>query len=79
MPKNWRAAWRRPKGHRGASGAGNRLGRYVISDSQGRSSYNFFGIKADERWAGSRVEVPTQEFRGGAMLKKRPLSLLCKP
>jgi flagellar protein FlgJ len=45
-------------------------GRYVISDSQGRSSFNFFGIKADERWDGSRVEVPTQEFRDGAMLKE---------
>lgn len=45
-------------------------GRYVISDDQGRSSFNFFGIKADARWDGASVAVPTQEFHDGAMRKE---------
>lgn len=46
-------------------------GRYMISDEQGRNSYNFFGIKADSRWQGEKVEVMTHEFRGGVPLKER--------
>ena len=46
-------------------------GRSVIHDSRGRSSYNLFGIKADSRWSGARMEVPTLEFVDGVMIKTR--------
>lgn len=46
-------------------------GKYMISDQQGNSSFNFFGIKADSRWAGERVQVTTHEFRDGQMLKEK--------
>lgn len=38
-------------------------GKKVISDTQGRSSYNLFGIKADSRWSGDAVNVSTLEYR----------------
>ena len=40
-------------------------GRHVIHDSSGRSSHNLFNIKADSRWQGSAVRVPTVEYSGG--------------
>ena len=46
-------------------------GKFMITDDQGRNSFNFFGIKADQRWAGERVEVMTHEFRQGIALKER--------
>ena len=46
-------------------------GKYVISDEQGRSSFNFFGIKADQRWSGEAVTVTTHEYRGGVALKEQ--------
>lgn len=45
-------------------------GKYMIRDKQGNNSFNFFGIKADSRWNGGRVQVQTHEFRDGAMLKE---------
>ena len=46
-------------------------GRAVIHDGEGRSSYNLFGIKADSRWEGARMEVPTLEYVDGVMVKTR--------
>lgn len=46
-------------------------GKYMISDDQGRNSFNFFGIKADARWPGERVEVQTHEYRDGVAMKER--------
>lgn len=46
-------------------------GKYVITDDQGRNSYNFFGIKADSRWQGSSVEVATHEYRSGVKVQEQ--------
>ena len=46
-------------------------GRSVIHDGSGHSSNNFFGIKADRRWQGPRVEVPTLEYQDGVLTKMR--------
>ncbi|MCD8522540.1 MAG: flagellar assembly peptidoglycan hydrolase FlgJ [Saccharospirillaceae bacterium] len=46
-------------------------GKYMITDEQGRNSFNFFGIKADKRWQGDKVEVITHEFRDGQSVKER--------
>lgn len=46
-------------------------GKYVITDDQGISSYNLFGIKADERWQGSSVEVITHEYRDGVRVNEK--------
>ncbi len=46
-------------------------GKYMISDDQGRNSFNFFGIKADSRWQGERVDVITHEYRDGLAVKER--------
>lgn len=46
-------------------------GRHVMRHGDGRSSHNLFGIKADRRWQGDRVEVETLEYRDGVPLKTR--------
>ena len=46
-------------------------GKYMISDDQGHNSFNFFGIKADKRWQGNKVEVVTHEYRDGLAVKER--------
>lgn len=40
-------------------------GRQVIRHPDGRSSHNFFGIKAGAAWSGDTVSVPTTEFIDG--------------
>jgi peptidoglycan hydrolase FlgJ len=40
-------------------------GRHVMRHPDGRSSHNYFGVKADSRWAGEAVHVPTTEFIDG--------------
>jgi len=39
-------------------------GKRLIRDADGVSGNNLFGIKADRRWGGERVAVPTLEYRG---------------
>jgi peptidoglycan hydrolase FlgJ len=46
-------------------------GRHVMQQGRGESSHNLFGIKADSRWQGDRVEVSTLEYRDGVALKTR--------
>ncbi len=46
-------------------------GRHVMQQGFGRSSHNLFGIKADSRWQGDRVQVSTLEYRDGVALKTR--------
>jgi len=46
-------------------------GRHVPLKADGSSSYNLFGIKADQRWQGERVEIVTREFRHGAMQQEK--------
>ncbi len=44
-------------------------GKYIPQDGKGNSSFNLFGIKADQRWTGPVAEVETVEYRGGAALR----------
>lgn len=46
-------------------------GKSVLQHADGRSSYNLFGIKADARWDGDRVQAQTVEFRDGVMGRER--------
>jgi flagellar protein FlgJ len=40
-------------------------GEHVIRDKNGNQSFNLFNIKADSRWQGKSVSVPTIEYVGG--------------
>lgn len=46
-------------------------GRHVMPRSDGASSHNLFGIKADQRWDGERVRTNTREYRAGVALNTR--------
>ncbi len=46
-------------------------GKYLPVKADGVSSYNFFGIKADQRWQGERLEVATREYRHGVMQQEK--------
>ena len=46
-------------------------GRHVMPGSDGRPSYNLFGIKADRRWDGPLTHVSTLEYKDGVALKTR--------
>lgn len=46
-------------------------GQKVITDEQGLSSLNLFGIKADGRWQGDHASVTTLEFRDGVAQQER--------
>lgn len=46
-------------------------GRAIIRHPDGASSFNLFGIKATDRWQGSRVVVPTIEFVNGVMERRQ--------
>ena len=43
----------------------------VNSKHNGGSSFNLFNIKADKRWQGESVTVPTMEVRNGVAVKER--------
>ena len=45
-------------------------GKHQIKNSDGTSSYNFFGIKADAGWNGSRVNKTTVEYENGSPQKQ---------
>lgn len=42
-------------------------GQHMMQHADGRSSFNLFGIKADERWGGETIVVPTTEYRNGVV------------
>ena len=46
-------------------------GKHMISGTDGRNSFNLFGIKADSRWQGERVVNETVEYRDGVVRKER--------
>lgn len=46
-------------------------GRAVPRHADGSSSHNLFGIKADGRWDGPRVSLPTVEFRDGVARREK--------
>lgn len=48
-------------------------GRFVLQRSDGTSSHNLFGIKADGRWHGDAVVAPTLEYFDG-QLTRRPFA-----
>jgi len=45
-------------------------GKAIIQDPNGNNSHNLFGIKADARWSGARVAVPTIEYENGVARKE---------
>ena len=48
-------------------------GQAVIQRPDGRSTHNLFGIKADSRWQGERVVMPTLEYTHGKAGKRNEL------
>ncbi|MCU7906857.1 MAG: flagellar assembly peptidoglycan hydrolase FlgJ [Candidatus Thiodiazotropha sp. (ex Epidulcina cf. delphinae)] len=46
-------------------------GGQVMQGSDGRSSHNLFGIKADLRWQGERVRRETLEYQGDVAVRRR--------
>jgi len=46
-------------------------GEKMIKDRQGNNANNLFGIKADARWSGDKVNVSTLEFRDGIAAKEQ--------
>lgn len=46
-------------------------GKKVINKGDGSSSFNLFGIKADNRWQGEKANVQTLEFRDGMARKEQ--------
>lgn len=46
-------------------------GKHMIKDGDGQPSFNLFGIKADQRWAGEAVNITTSEFREGIKMQER--------
>ena len=45
-------------------------GQHAIRDRHGNHSFNLFNIKADSRWQGHSVNVPTLEYREGIAQKE---------
>jgi flagellar protein FlgJ len=45
-------------------------GRSLMRQPDGTPAHNLFGIKADRRWTGPTVAVPTLEYEGGVAVKK---------
>ncbi len=46
-------------------------GGHVMQRPDGSSSHNLFGIKADSRWNGGRVQVSTLEYRDGVAMRTK--------
>ena len=46
-------------------------GKKIMNKGDGSSSFNLFGIKADNRWQGEKANVQTLEFRGGVARKEQ--------
>jgi flagellar protein FlgJ len=46
-------------------------GEHVIHDKQGNQSFNLFNIKADSRWEGKSVAVPTIEYVDGVAQREK--------
>ena len=46
-------------------------GKHTPKKADGSNSFNVFGIKADSRWQGDKVELTTREYRHGVMQKEQ--------
>jgi flagellar protein FlgJ len=45
-------------------------GKKITQSTSGESSHNLFNIKADGRWQGGKVSVPTLEYRDGVAVRE---------
>ncbi|RDH84706.1 MAG: flagellar assembly peptidoglycan hydrolase FlgJ [endosymbiont of Galathealinum brachiosum] len=46
-------------------------GKHTPKHADGSNSFNLFGIKADNRWQGDKVEIMTREVRHGVMQQEK--------
>ncbi len=46
-------------------------GKHTPKHADGSNSFNLFGIKADHRWQGDKVEITTREVRHGVMQQEQ--------
>ncbi len=46
-------------------------GKSIMENKDGSSSHNLFGIKADSRWSGEKIEVSTLEYREGVAVREQ--------
>jgi len=46
-------------------------GKHTPKHADGSSSFNLFGIKADQRWQGDKLEITTREYRHGVMQQEQ--------
>jgi peptidoglycan hydrolase FlgJ len=46
-------------------------GKYIPKFADGSNSFNLFGIKADQRWQGEKVEIATREYRHGVLQQEK--------
>jgi len=46
-------------------------GKYTPKHADGSNSFNLFGIKADARWQGEKIEITTREYRHGVMQQEQ--------
>lgn len=46
-------------------------GKHLPINADGSSSFNLFGIKADHRWQGEKIEITTREYRHGVMQQEK--------
>jgi len=46
-------------------------GKYTAKHADGSNSFNLFGIKADSRWQGEKLEITTREYRHGVMQQEQ--------
>ncbi|MES0874131.1 flagellar assembly peptidoglycan hydrolase FlgJ [Sinimarinibacterium thermocellulolyticum] len=45
-------------------------GQQMMRRADGRPAFNYFGIKADTRWQGEKVQTMTREFENGEMRRR---------
>ncbi|MGB0496470.1 MAG: flagellar assembly peptidoglycan hydrolase FlgJ, partial [Kangiellaceae bacterium] len=46
-------------------------GKHIIHDSNGKPSYNLFGIKDSKSWQGESVKIDTLEVESGEFVKRK--------
>jgi len=46
-------------------------GKHIMQSPRGESSFNLFGIKADNRWTGDKTTVETLEYKQGVAQKQK--------
>jgi len=46
-------------------------GKHTPKHADGSNSFNLFGIKADQRWQGDKLDITTREYRHGVMQQEQ--------